>query len=62
MDPISASLFIIALEIILTVIKKSSNMKGLDNFDHNYSYTIDLYDTVLFLNDENYIKEPIKTF
>lgn len=37
-------------------------MKGLDNFDHNYSYTIDLYDTVLFLNDENYIKEPIKTF
>ena len=35
-DPISAYLFIIALEIIFAMIKSNPNIKGLNIFNHNY--------------------------
>ena len=37
-DPISAYLFIIALEIIFAMIKSNPNLKGHDIFNHNYLY------------------------
>ena len=36
--PISAYLFIIALEIIFAMIKSNPNLKGHDIFNHNYLY------------------------
>ena len=38
-DPISAYLFIIALESTFTMIKSNPNMKGLNIFNHKYLYT-----------------------
>ena len=38
-DPISAYLFIIALEIIFAMIKSNPNIKDLNIFNHNYLYT-----------------------
>ena len=45
-DPISAYLFIIALEIIFAMIKSNPNIKGLNIFNHNYLYTAYTGDTV----------------
>ena len=39
-DPISAYLFIIALEIIFAMIKSNPNIKGLNIFNHNYFYIL----------------------
>ena len=35
-DPISAYLFIIALDIIFAMIKSNPSIKGLNIFNHNY--------------------------
>ena len=60
--PISAYLFIIALEIILAMIKSNLNIKGLNIFNHNYLYTAYADDTTFFLNDQKSIRELMKTF
>ena len=46
-DPISAYLFIIALEIIFAIIKSNPNIKGLNIFNHNYLYTAYADDTTI---------------
>ena len=60
-DPISAYLFIIALESISAMIKSNPNIKGLHIFNHNYLYTA-YGDDTSFLNDQNTIRELMKTF
>ena len=49
-DPISAYLFIIALESISAMTKSNPNIKGLHIFNHNYLYTA-YGDDTSFLND-----------
>ena len=61
-DPISAYLFIIALEIIFAMIKSNPNIKGLNIFNYNYLYTAYADDTTFFLNDQKSIRELMKTF
>ena len=60
-SPISAYLFIIALEIIFAMIKSNPNIKVLKNFNHNNLYTAYADDTT-FLNDQKSVKELMKTF
>ena len=38
-DPVSAFLFILALEVSFVLIKSNNNIKGLDIYDHNFLYT-----------------------
>ena len=54
-DPISAYLFIIALEIIFAMIKNNLNTKGLNIFNHNNLYTAYADDTTSFSNDQKSI-------
>ena len=54
-DPISAYLFIIALEIIFAMIKSNLNTKGLNIFNHNNLYTAYADDTTSFSNDQKSI-------
>lgn len=46
-DPISAFLFILALEILFLFFKKNFDLKGL--FDHCYLYWAYAYDTIFFV-------------
>ena len=61
-DPISAYLFIIALEIIFAMIKSNPNIKDLNIFNHNYLYTAYADDTTFFLSDQKSIRELLETF
>ena len=56
-DPISAYLFILALEILFLFIKENPRIKGLNTFDHCYLYSPYIDDTILFVKDVNSIKE-----
>ena len=47
-DPISAYLFIIALEIIFVIKKSNANIKTCYMFNHNYLYTAYADDTTFF--------------
>ena len=47
-NPLSAYLFIIALEIIFAMIKSNPNIKGINIFNHNYLYTAHADDTIFF--------------
>ena len=47
-DPISAYLFIIALEIIFVIKKSNANIKTRYIFNHNYLYTAYADDTTFF--------------
>ena len=47
-DPISAYLFILALEILFLHIKENSRMKEFNIFDHCYLYPAYAYDTTFF--------------
>ena len=49
-DPISAYLFITALEIIFAMIKSNPNLKGNDIFNHNYLY-------IAYADDTSFIKQ-----
>ena len=39
-DPISTYLFILCLEIVLTLIKANKRVKGIDIFEHTYVYQL----------------------
>ena len=54
-DPISAYLFIIALEIIFAMIKSNLNTKGLNIFNHKNLYTAYADDKTFFSNDQKSI-------
>ena len=61
-DPISAYLFILALEILFLLIKENSRIKGLTIFDHCYLYSTYADDKTFFLKDINSIKEMVNSF
>ena len=61
-DPISAFLFILALEILFLLIKKKPGIAGLTIFDHCYLYSAYADDATFFLNDTIFIKNMVDTF
>ena len=50
-DSISAYLFILALDVLFTLIKSNKDISGLNFFDHDFLYTAYADDTTFFLND-----------
>ena len=61
-DPISAFLFILALEILFLLIKTKPEIAGLTIFDHCYLYSAYADDTTFFLKDTISIKNMVDTF
>ena len=61
-DPISAYLFIIALEVLFIVIENKDNIKGIDLYDHPFLFTAYADDSIFFLKDIVSIRVLIDTF
>ena len=61
-DPISAYLFIIALEVLFIMLKNKAEIKGLKIFDYDFLYTAYTDDSTFFLSDICSIKEMINCF
>ena len=61
-DPISAFLFILALEILFLLIKTKPKIAGLTIFDHSYLYSAYADNTTFFLKDTISIKNMVDTF
>ena len=61
-DPISAFLFILALEILFILIKSKPEIEGMTIFDYNYLYSAYADDTTFFLKDIISVKHMIYTF
>ena len=61
-DPISAYLFILALEILFYLIRSKPEIKGLTVFDHCCLYSAYADDTTFFLQDTISIKNMVDTF
>ena len=61
-DPISAFLFILALEILFLLIKTKPEIAGLTIFDHCYLYSAYADDTTFFLKDTISINSMVDTF
>ena len=61
-DPISAYLFVLALEILFQLIKSKPEIKGLTIFDHCYLYSAYADDTTFFLQDTISIKHMVDVF
>ena len=61
-DPISAFLFISALEILFILIKSKPEMEGMIIFDYNYLYSAYADDTTFFLKDIISVKHMVDTF
>ena len=66
MDPVSTYLFILALDVIFTLVKSKKDVFGqkkdvfcLNNFDHEYLYAIYAGDTTFFVKDLNFAKEVL---
>ena len=61
-DPILTYLFIIALEVVFSLIKENPDIEGLQCFSHTFSYSAYADDTTFFLGNEKSATEVIKTF
>ena len=61
-DPISAFLFILALEILFLLIKTKPDIARLTIFDHCYLYSVYADDTTFFLKNTIFIKNMVDTF
>ena len=61
-DPISAYIFILALEVLSFLVRNNKDIKGLNNFDHLFSYTAYADDTTFFLENKESVEELVKTF
>ena len=61
-DPISAYLFILALEVVFSLIKANPDIEGLQFFSHTFLYSAYADDTTFFLRNEKSATEVIKTF
>ena len=61
-DPISAYLFIIALEVAFSLIKANPDIEGLQFFSHTFLYSAHADDTTFFLRNEKSATEVIKPF
>ena len=61
-DPTSAYSFILALEVVFSLIKANSDIEGLQFFSHTFLYSVYADDTTFFLRNEKPATEVIKTF
>ena len=61
-DPILSYLFIIALEVVFSLIKADPDIEGLQFFSHTFLYSADVDDTTFFLRNEKSAAEVIKIF
>ena len=61
-DPISAYLFIIALEVVFSLIKANPNIEGLQFFSHTFLYSAYADDTTFFSKKREISTEVIRTF
>ena len=61
-DPISAYLFILALEVLFELIKNNADIRGITIFNHVFLYTAFADDSTFFLNDLLSVKNLIDTF
>ena len=61
-DPISAFLFILALEILFILIKLRPEIAGMTIFDYNYLCFAYADDTTFFLKDIISVKHMVNTF
>ena len=61
-DPISAYIFILALEVLSFLVRNNKDIKSLNNFDHLFSYSAYADDTTFFLENKESIEELVKTF
>ena len=55
-DPISAYLFVLALELFFILIKSNKNIHGINIFNHDFLYTAYADDTTFFLKDLDSVK------
>ena len=60
--PISAYLFIPALEVLFKLIKNNADIRGITIFNHTFLYTAFADDSAFFLNELLSIKNLIDTF
>ena len=61
-DPISAYLFIIALEVFFALIKNKVDIKSIDLFDHIFLFTAYADESTFFLKDISSVKMLVETF
>ena len=61
-DPISAFLFVLALEILFILIKLKPEIEGITIFDYNYPYSAYADYTTFFLKDIISVKHMVDTF
>ena len=61
-DPISAFLFISALEILFILIKSNHEIEGMTIFDYNCLYSAYVDDTICFLKYIISVKDMVDTF
>ena len=61
-DPILAYLFIIALEVVFSLIKADPDIEGLQFFSHTFLYSAYVDDTTFFPRNEKSAAEVIKIF
>ena len=61
-DPVSAYLFMLALEVLFVFIKSNENIKVLEIFKHVFLYTAYAGYSTFFLRDIPSVKELINSF
>ena len=61
-DPISAYMFILALEVLSFLVRNNKDVKGLNIFDHLFLYTAYADDPTFFLEHKESIEEVVKAF
>ena len=61
-DPISAYLFILALEVLFELIKNNADIRGITIFNHVFLYAAFVDFSTFFLNDLLSVKNLIDTF
>ena len=61
-DPVSAYLFILALEVFFVFIKSNENIKGIEIFKHAFLYPTYADDSIFFVRDIPLVKERINNF
>ena len=61
-NPISAFIFILALEILFILIKSKPEIEGMTIFDYNYLYSVYADNTSFFLKGIISIKHMVDTF
>ena len=59
-DPISAYIFILALEVLSFLVRNNKDIKGLNIFDHLFLYTAYADDTTIHLENKESIEELVK--